>query len=266
MMQINLYLDINTKKLTFKNKDDINFLRYIKLYKNAYRGSKQKLIYDFLIQLVSWQKNLNLLLDKNLYISNFNYELLIQYINDNFLKQENFRLNKTTIEEVLINKDSFPLFKKWLFIEFKVSIESSYNSKTPQCQINRIKNNKAKEYIKYRRFIKNLHFQEKDIRTIFILIFGGKTETTIATFTDNKNHLEEPFSMAIKKIKKGFIEQKKALNLGHLIGKTSGWTTSFLDFSINYIENNKGDQKFEDEFKKIFRELYDIIKIVKEKL
>jgi len=49
--------------------------------------------------------------------------------------------------------------------------------------------------------------------------------------------------------------------LTFLKGKTSGWVTSFLDFSITHLEISHKDN-FEPEFKNTFPELYDIIELV----
>ena len=54
--------------------------------------------------------------------------------------------------------------------------------------------------------------------------------------------------------------------MGHLIGKTSGWVTVFLNFAIDEIKNKRDNREFRDEFKKYFRELYDIITIIENKI
>lgn len=261
-------INIKDSKLTFSNRSEIQLMKYAKLYMNSYIGSKQNLIYDFLKQLLEWNKKVNLIFNNNnLYIDNFNYDLLIQYINDEFLKKENFLLNRTTIEEVLINQENFYLFKRWILKEFRNSISLSYNSRTPKCQIKKIKKKKINELKKFNRYIKNLNFDKKKLARVFIMIFGGKTETLIGTFTDNYDELDIEFKNVIKKIKKDFIEEKKSLNLGYLIGKTSGWATKFIDFSIKEItKSTKDDSNFEDEFQKKFRELYVIISDIRKKL
>ena len=69
-----------------------------------------------------------------------------------------------------------------------------------------------------------------------------------------------------EKILKDFIKKVEQLNIPNHLGKTNGWTTDFLNFAIDEIEKNRGEKKFEDEFKKYFGELYDIITIIKNKL
>ncbi|PHR73343.1 MAG: hypothetical protein COA66_02845 [Arcobacter sp.] len=259
-------IDFSKNKLTFKNSSELQLFKYLKLYMYSYIGSKQKLIYDFLKQLIEWQKKVQLEFEDNLYISNFNYNLLIKYINDEFLKKENFLINRTTIEEALINKQTFCLFKRWIYKEFRDGISKAYNSKTPKFQIERIKKKKILEFKKFNRYIKNLNIKEKELITISILIFGGKTETTIATFTENYTEVDDSLKDIIKTIKKEYIGSKESLNIGHLLNKTSGWTTSFLNFAIKEMSKKNNNNEFENEFKNKFGELYAIIMSIKEKL
>ena len=62
----------------------------------------------------------------------------------------------------------------------------------------------------------------------------------------------------MKNQKKQFaILKKYFLNI---TDKTSGWVTSFINFSICYIENTMNkEQTFDSEFKVYFPELYGII-------
>jgi len=265
-------IDFTKQKLNFK-KDVLNLYNFLKLYSKSYFGSKKYLIYEFLKQLLAWEKKILLQFDsKKLFMVNINYKLLISYINSEFAIFKNYRINNTTIEEVLINEKSFSLFRKWLFLEFKNSIKTSYNDKTPESKILTIKKNKIKEYVSFRRFIKN-NFNYKERVILFILLFGGKSETSVATFTSNYNSIDEQFRKNLKKVKKNWFENKKSLNLSYLMGKTSGWTTSFLNFAIDEIEKSitetdekKREKDFRDKFKQNFRELYDIIIYIETKI
>jgi predicted ATP-dependent endonuclease of OLD family len=260
-------IDFNSNKLNFKSKC-LNLKDYISAYSKSYIKSKKYLIRDFLIQLFEWQKSFVIEITSNkLFISNINYKLLIGYINQNFAKKENYFFNKTTIEEVLINDKSFYLFKRWLFNEFRNSIDKSYNTKTPECVINIIKSNKIKEFRKFRKFMKEEFLDEKVRMTAFILIFGGKTDTSITKETENFDILDDAFKKNLKILKDKFITNKKSLNVGYLLGKTSGWVTSFINFSIIKIASkNKNLKEIKLEFKNNFEELYDIITIIEKKL
>lgn len=261
------FIDINIekKKISFK-RDVINLVTYCKKYQKAYLYSKQKNIYFIIKILLDEEKSTKLNFKKNLYITTFNYSELIKYINVHFLNKENYFLNKTTIEESLINQNSFFLFKRWIFSEFRITIKQSYNSKTPSHIIEKTIKEKVIEIKNFKKCIDTSFNTKEEKITAMILIFGGKTETSITTSTDNYNKLSQNFRDNIKILKKDYIQNKKSLNLGYLIGKTSGWATSFLNFSIDKIEKNRGENEFKYEFKKYFGELYDIISIIEKKL
>ncbi|MCK9477871.1 MAG: retron Eco8 family effector endonuclease [Candidatus Muirbacterium halophilum] len=265
-------IDIDNKKLDF-NKFTINIVSYFNLYKKSYIGSKQKFLYNLLKQLLEWKKSIILEFDSNLYIKNINYSLFIKYVNDVFLAQENYILNKTTIEEVLINNDSFYLFKRWLIYEYQTNIYKSMNNKIPTIEKNKIIIAKTKNMKNFKKFINTKFATKREVTTAFILVFSGKTETSITTSTKNYNKIDSNFIENINKIKETYLSN--SLNLGYLLGKTSGWVTSFLNFSINKIENNIEKKQFENqidkdkefriEFKKYFGELYDTISIIENK-
>ncbi len=266
-------IDIQKNKLSFHS-TNLNLPHYISLYRNTYIGSKKYLIYNFLKQLIEKEKSLVLDIDNNkLYIQNHDYSLMINNINKNFGKKENYFFNKTTIEEVLINANSFCLFKKWLFDEFKKSVKKSYNKNTPECIIKKIHKKKIKEIKEFKKWIDTNFQSNKEKITAFILLFGGKTETSVKINNENYPLLNEDFRNKIKKIKKAYFENKSSLNLGYLLSKTSGWTTSFLDFSINKIEKNiletdikKRKEEFRKKFKNNFEEFYDIITTIEKKI
>lgn len=64
--------------------------------------------------------------------------------------------------------------------------------------------------------------------------------------------------------KKTILEILKKLKI-KTSKKTSTWATSFLNFAIDEIDKNKDNRSFEDEFKKYFEELYDIITSIRRK-
>ena len=260
-----LEIDIPNRKLIFLQKV-IDIKHYLKIYKNSYRGSPQNLIYNYLKLLMTSHNSQPLTLSENLlYVNNFYYSYFINQINHYFLLKENHFINKTTIEEVLINTESFALFKKWIYYK---TIEKYYNYTIPLTNRKKIKKNKI---ILLKAFYKHIKYNfpdEKDQLTIFILVFGGKTETSITKSTENYNLLDDKYTDAIDYVIQSF---SNSLKISALIGKTSGWVTSFLNFAIRSIEievKNKDitdKEGFEDKFKNKFRELYDIITIIKNK-
>lgn len=159
-----------------------------------------------------------------------------------YLNNYNIRFCHTTIEEVLINSSSKKLFFTWL--------KNQYGIK---------KTNFSKRKGKKRKFITNNLLVE-----YFRLLFDGKMETLVPykyiNTTNNKNYQS-------KKLLE-YLNTKLSKQ-----DKTSGWTTSFLNFGIDKIENTltqtdkeKREKEFREKFKQNFRELYDIITYIETKL
>lgn len=87
------------------------------------------------------------------------------------------------------------------------------------------------------------------------MIFCGKTETLISK--DNKNY-QLVIDSSFRKEIADFQNEFKFFN--YLIGKTSGWVTEFINFSISDIDkNSKNNREFFEKFKLIFPELNEII-------
>ncbi|MDM5264577.1 retron Eco8 family effector endonuclease [Sulfurovum sp. XTW-4] len=112
------------------------------------------------------------------------------------------------------------------------------------------------------RFIDKHFKNDKELVTLFLLIFNGKTETLISRENTNyMTYINEDYRDLIKTIRLEKFEK-----LDYLFSKTSGWATSFLNYAINEIEKGKEENVFRKEFKKYFGELYDIITLIEEKL
>lgn len=153
----------------------------------------------------------------------------------NYLNDYNVKFLHTTIEEVLINTSLKKLFLNWLNNEHRVE-----------------KNNFSKKDGRKRNFITDDLLIE-----YFRLLFGGKTETLL------------PYKHIIDKKNKNFVSKKLLRYLNIKLNKqdkTSGWTTSYLNFAIEKIEKDiagaphkSREKKFREKFKQNFGELYGII-------
>jgi hypothetical protein len=53
--------------------------------------------------------------------------------------------------------------------------------------------------------------------------------------------------------------RSRLLPMAHLLSKTSGWVTRFLDYSIDEIEKLESSNKGDKIFSRKFPELYDIL-------
>jgi len=273
-----LIIDLDKNKMSQPTRGNvINHIKlqekYIKSFPNLKVKSNQYLLLKSIKFYLKIFKEANIVND-NIFIhfieykgNKYTYKQFINAGNKFLFSRENKFFNRTTMEEVLINIDSFILFKKWLFHELKKSIKESYNEKTPKsCIQNQIKK-KIKKLKEFKIYIDENFLTEKEKVIVAILLFEGKTETSIkSTMATYTKYLPIDFRKKMEFIEK-YIKDKQELKLGHILeGKTSGWVTSFLNFSINEIEKNRGKEKFKDEFKKYFRELYDIISIIEDKL
>jgi hypothetical protein len=105
-------------------------------------------------------------------------------------------------------------------------------------------------------------FHVDEIHLLFLLLFNGKSETLISR--------ENSKFQTISSTNKYKIYLNHLLNYLQIfdtkITKTSGWTTEFLNFALEDIIKNSQNKDIEEKFKMNFRELYDIIILVKRKL
>ncbi|MGM1348290.1 retron Eco8 family effector endonuclease [Serratia liquefaciens] len=155
---------------------------------------------------------------------------LIDNIRKHLSEKEMYFLN-TTFEGCLINNLSLPIFLSWLKHEYKIPTTGLFN-----------------------RLINCRYVTPSLISTNLRLIFNGKSEilTQYKAISKGKNKYPHAFR-ALN------LTEKHIISKGYITDKTSGWVTKFIDFSIDYIEKNKGDISFEKSFNSYFPELYSII-------
>lgn len=226
--------------------------------------------------------------------SAFNLGFFISYANRNIFKSQNIRFNETTIEGVLINNNSLTYFIDWIVEEFfcNTNIESSSNvvKKVKGVQSAYNKNNDVEKAfkglfsscdraeslprpleiftkkikIKYlktiRDEIKNSGFSNQELVVALRLAFGGKSNTLVRIGNKKYNSLiSQSMRSFVKNIKEKFL-----VNFTYETNKTSGWASSFIDYSIGKLEQESaGDEnKFYAQFSIVFPELDDIIKKV----
>lgn len=300
-----IQFDFTSKKITFITKN-INLNSFKLAYQRAYFGSKQFTLLEYLKVLFDWKQfECKLVFQNFTYITNLKYNLFVKYINNTFLNYNNFFITKTTIEEVLINKESLHLFLAWLEVEYKESLQIqqldkgdinkviasmmtkySTNSSIREIftKIFSVENHyegiiqkrqklfaeriKKKNLILIKKAIKRFSIENQELLTLFLLVFNGKTETLISVENKNYNMLDSSYRSKLKD-----IQENHLYPLAHLFSKTSGWATKFLNFAIEEIDKtideedlNLRNLKFRKKFKLIFEEFYDIIAIIERKL
>ncbi|RBQ29235.1 retron Eco8 family effector endonuclease [Aliarcobacter vitoriensis] len=174
-------------------------------------------------------------------ISDINFHDNVKAIKKYLILHRVFFVN-TTIEGSLINNHSSSLFFEWIKLEYSILPKSFLYLKT----------------LKNRRYI-----TDELLVLYFRILFDGKFETQIdyKILINSKTNFKAKF--LLKSLNKYISKQNK----------TSGWTTKFLNYSLNTIEKEckKNDSKEKDEefrniFKQKFGELFDIITLVEKSL
>lgn len=279
--------DITTNLFTFK-KDSINLNKLFDRVKKSYFGSKhynQKQMIKEVLKVESQKQIINT--DPlNIKYSDGSIHSFVAFINSTILNKNHFMIAATTIEGSLINSDSLPIFRKWLIYEVISNLHSknknvsktmlAYNSMhgrghnnsyifsslfgiqgkeshltiPEQAFVKKVKYDYLKDI---RKKLRNFHDQDEEL-IMFRLIFGGKTDTLVSCENNSYNLLDQNFRNIVKDIKENDLSA-----LSYLFGKTNGWVTSFLDYSIEHISLKYGNSSFEKKFKHFFPEIYDII-------
>jgi predicted ATP-dependent endonuclease of OLD family len=207
-------------------------------------------------------------------------------------------VTSTTIEGSLINEQSLNLFILWILSEFRgntfIGGKGDCTKRAKGLFNAFIKNNNAKsaylgmhaqpkyegvlskELIQFSKKIKGIYikiiikeiikemkikkYTHKDLVIIFRLIFEGKTDTLISCSNQNYSHLSQDIRDSVNIFKDQYLK-----NFPCNFSKTGGWVTSFLNFSITYMdshEKKENGKRFLSQFKYYFPELYDIVEHV----
>ncbi|GAA6186452.1 retron Eco8 family effector endonuclease [Aliiglaciecola sp. NS0011-25] len=289
---------VNTGKkalgnLSFNNRK-VNLKKIEKRYKCTFYGSKEYSVRKAIEELrksIDSPKKLNQNLTD---FSVFKLSSFISYANRKVFHSQNIRFNETTIEGSLINENSFQYLIGWLLDEFRYNFNvtpvSNTTAKVRGIKRSYIRHQDVKKAfhaifsscekaesipkslvnftdrikIKYLRLIrdevKGSGLSERELVIAMKLVFGGKSNTYQKYGTDSYRDFISPQM-------KGLVEKIKTEYLVHFTfdtTKTSGWATSFLDFSISKLELEVSgdDKRFYARFSVVFPELNDIIKKV----
>jgi len=191
----------------------------------------------------------------------------IRHTLQKYLKIKHIFFNRTTIEETLINNGTKTLFFKWLKLKDNFDIENiiytdyQYSSYKERLGIGKIKLYlpPQRKKFKIQNKVLNEYLTEDTIlEYIRVMYYEGKFEIQIKLkLLESKNNKNLISKEIYNILKKTSLKSRD---------KTSGWATEFLNFAIEEIDKNRGEENFEDEFKKYFRELYDIITLIEKKL
>ncbi len=283
-------VDVTNKAITYK-KSSIDVATLYDRVKCSYYGSKHS-VQKELIKTVVMGGDKKYKLDGNkIKFKERDLSSQIRLMNESVLLPNNFMLNSTTIEGSLININNIYLFNKWLVAEVinNVSVKQHNNvnkfisvykgMSTRGVNISKIFNgllcldgvgvnitSKQERFVKFVKYKylneikKELNKRCNDIEELLILyrlVFGGKTDTLISCSNASFNkHVDISYRKTVMDTKKKYL-----LVLDPIMGKTGGWVTRFIDFSIEYIESNCKDGDITEEFKYYFPEIYDIVSV-----
>ncbi|EHI7018557.1 hypothetical protein J9482_004728, partial [Escherichia coli] len=199
------------------------------------------------------------------------------------------------IEGVLINENSFHLFERWicdyflnrmkyngenskpsrLFLSYKKDISSGRKSNSEVVKkvlsidylnvdlstsdLVFIKEITVNHLRQCKKEIRGIAKSKNDMLNIYRLIFEGKTDTLLSRLHDD--YADAVHSGVIDIVKRLRTDYLSALN--PVMGKTGGWVTDFLNFSIDEINSYSADPNdFYKQFAFYFPELYGIIRKV----
>lgn len=230
----------------------------------------------------------------NIGFETFPIQNYIKSINE-IINEQHCHLTYTTIEGTLITEQSLPIFEKWLIYKFTRSMKYKGSNTAPikwfTSLETQLKSNKKSNTDVFNQiisfnytscdlldiessFVKKISTQHlkdcknkllrysnspKVILNVLRVVFEGKTDNLLSRLHDDYiNTVDRQFIDLVKEIRTKYF-----YTLSPIMGKTGGWVTDFIDFSICYIEKNtNSNQDFRRKFAFTFPELSDIIKKV----
>ncbi|WP_073531413.1 retron Eco8 family effector endonuclease [Serratia marcescens] len=281
-------IDFEQGKFRFNAKGKAIINKCIKNDRLTYFSKHRKPFFDTAKFLESQDGRKVAFSDNGLRFRRFSIARVINAVN--FLSsRDNVYYTSTTIEGSLINEPSLDLFSLW--IRDVITKDFGINNNNPSKMIDALlrkydiktqskhlflkifSNCRSNHDLSLRhmrllniikiRYVKEIieEFKEnipdvKDQLAILRLAFSGKTETLVS--------LEMHYKIAQKPICQDILDYIKKLKsenfsfLNSYMGKTSGWVTSFIDFSINhYVSLDK--ENVGKNFRLAFPELSHII-------
>jgi len=272
--QKNLNIYLNTKQVKYVKTTIEEVLISQDSKELFYKWLKEKYKTNF-IELLYRKKILNI--NRTFYKKRTNKigNLEILYPRQRVKKEIVFLKKRKYIDSILIDYIRVHYFNG-KFEDLEVSISKSSSKKDEKIK----KRNEILKHLKsisipiefkpknFNTIVKKFNIEDKDKEDVLSLFKNMGVNIRISEKLEKRISIifeleEETFK---EKLLKSFVQEIKKLKIPNELNKTSGWTTEFLNFAIDEIEQNRGDKNFEDEFKKYFGELYDIITHIKNKL
>jgi len=281
-------VDHSTGALVFK-KSEVNLFDLKKKYSKTFFGSKSHYIKRGLSQILLHHERAKTLVPSKIDFEIFKYPDFMSKVNEITLKSCNTFIVSSTIEGSLINKNSIHILYKWMIHEFiynlRVGGKGDTEKRIAGLKLGNMRNDICRLFsalyakpiftgvlcpedkkftdftkIKYLKHLRNRlsesSFTENEMVIVFRLVFEGKTNTLVSKDNNGYENISDDIKNLVIEIR------DNCLNTFPIpITKTGGWVTSFINFSIDYIEKTeeKKSSRFKAEFQKVFPELYDIL-------
>lgn len=283
-------ININPKNgaIDFLQKE-VNLFNIRKKYRASYWGGRH---YDYnrrLSNILSVNGVVNDLNKYKISFTKFDLTGMISRINRILIKSDRVFVASNTIEGVLINKNSFNVFLRWMLFQFnenaKIGVKGDPNKVIP---INHGRKNVMGAYRCFKSiygghyndelitpfnlvlaeeikqdFISELKRQFRDLKAsrnlvliVFRVAFNGKTDTLYSKDNENYKHVDQTFRDLVT-----IVECYLFPYIPGASSKTGGWVTSFLNFAFDFFQNkseNITDLKYK--INRAFPELNGIIK------
>ncbi|MCL1049843.1 retron Eco8 family effector endonuclease [Shewanella abyssi] len=283
-------INSNNGAITFLTKE-VNLLEERDKFKFSIWGTEDYKLKRSLLGMLGQDGKEKDLVESKASFKHFRYYNFIKRINKVTVAKSKKYITSTTIEGSFINDKSIGIFFLWIISEFKNNtyvggkgdaaqrldglsraFKKSGNVKTAYLGIfaqpvyegtlsasQTLFSKKIK--IKYiRTIIKEIRDKEYSIEyliTIFRLLFEGKTDTLVSCSNSAYPKLSKELRGDVELFKDVYMK-----NFPCKLSKTGGWVTSFLNFSLEYMEKgekNDSSYKFISQFRYYFPEINGII-------
>lgn len=283
--------------ITFLTKE-VNLFDELKRNKFSIWNTEQYKLKKSLIGIVEQNEKEKDLSEDKSYFKKFKYNDFIKRVNKITISQSRKYITSTTIEGSLINNNSIGLFICWVVSEFKnntfiggkgdavkrmgglikayerngnvksaylgIFAQPVYSGSIPDAQLSVAKKIKRKYIISIINEVKEKKLDLNQLLIIFRLLFEGKTDTLVSCSNSSYPELSQELRDDVEAFKDVYMK-----NFPCKLSKTGGWVTSFLNYSIEYmerIERNDASRTFSSQFRFYFPEISVIIDHVSESI
>ena len=283
-------ISINPKtgSIDFMQKE-VNLHEIRSNYRSSYWGGRHYDYHRRLSNILSINGVANDLDKYKISFAKFNLMDMISRVNRVLIKSERFFVASTTIEGLLINKNSLRVFIRWIISQFninaKIGVKGDPNIVIPKFHDQKVvmgtyrcfksiygghsndhvitaENKLLAEDIKKCYLVeimnefRKLKIKRSEILIICRVAFNGKTDTLYSKENDNYKYVNQTVQDLVTIIDSYLFPYIPGANL-----KTGGWVTSFINFAFDFFQGKSENiLELKYEINRAFPELNVIIK------